>query len=66
MRSTRWVTDRYRQYCRRPDAVVTWIGPVHHNGACAPMHACQPRLDILADQVQAHTAAGDTTPVRAH
>ena len=66
MTHTRWVTGRCWLYCRRPDALVTWIGPVHHDGAHAPMHACDPPcLRILAGLVHAHTAADDRTPAAA-
>jgi hypothetical protein len=63
MTPTQWVTGQCWLYCQRPDALVTWIGPVHHNGAHAPMYACHPCLRTLAGLVHAHTATGDRTPV---
>jgi hypothetical protein len=59
----RWVIGRCWLYCQRPDAVVTWIGPVNHNGREAPMYACQPCLDILGSLVRAHAETTDRTPV---
>jgi hypothetical protein len=63
--AARWVTGRCWLYCQRPDAVVTWIGPVHHDGAHAPMHACARCLRVLADLVHTHTKASDRTPATA-
>jgi hypothetical protein len=56
-----WVTGQCWLSCLRPDARVTWIGPVHGGGtaygASAAMYACAPCLrtltDLLRDAVHA-------------
>lgn len=58
----RWVAGRCWLYCLRTGVRVTWVGPVHHDGAHAPMYACEPCLRVLAGLVRAHGLEQDAPP----
>ncbi|WP_269858342.1 hypothetical protein [Streptomyces sp. RPT161] len=42
-----WTPGRCWLWCRQPDVLVTWIGPVQVWGMHVPMYACSTCLDEL-------------------
>ncbi|PWI43132.1 hypothetical protein CK485_13125 [Streptomyces sp. ICBB 8177] len=46
-RAAQWQRGTCWLYCRRTDALVAWIGPVHVSGGTVPMYACPDCLNAL-------------------